>query len=940
MTVAPHAASRCTFRFPRALGALAATMLLAAGCATDAVRPIPYQQANTESWFAGSSAYDLSETYKADYEEGRAAYAAEDYAEAVNRYGELAEDGVPEAAYELGKAYRYGNGVPQDSAKAAQWLIAAVSRPNSRWPHASYHLGTMFMAGEGVPQDFVLARRLLQQAADNGYLRAALPLAQLYAEGKGIERDPAKARELALRSADSGDVKSYLWLLRAYRPGGVLGEDQRQSALLAGRLSALLHQRIDEHNDPRAMRDLAIIHYQGLGVAADREAAMQWLERAAQLRHPEYLANFGEDVLKGTNGFEADPPAGFRILRVAATRYWYPEAMAMIAEAYRDGLGTRPDPVAAENWFRRAVDAGSVMAKLEYGRMLVARKDDPQAVQQGVALLEQSASAETPYAWAALGDLHIDQAFPGADPAKGVEYLERAHQAGVASATAHLGQAYLEGRGVPKDPAKAVPLLQRAAEAGQPGAMMALGQGYLEGKGLPRRPDLAKKWLEQADASGVASARFMLGRALLSGEIPGDSAEGLRIVASFAQSGDTLAMMDLGRAMRDGKTIPRDRDAARRWFENAMRAGDPAAKPALASMLYASTGRGVVQFAKLEEAAEFGHAGAMSQLGQTYLRGEGIPANAVKGRIWLERAAGAGNLHAAQTLGSAYLHGDYGLERDPAEGRRLLEKAVAVGDPNAERDLGHALIAPGDSGFAPDVERGLRLLTLAAQKGDSYAMELLGRTYLEGGAGIRPDPENAEVWLARAADHGDVSSMAALGSAHLDNTLPGSNPEEGIAYLERAAAQGDDAARARLGTAYLVGSATLPAQPAKGAELLEAAADNGHAGAMAALGRAYLDGTLGERRIDEGARLLFEAARAGHPTARYVLAEAFLQSQGLESANRDYAQAWLETVVAGDTDAALATLTEMLREGNLPDPAAAPAGAAPSEPVGDEAQRF
>src|SRR3546814_6073493 len=110
--------------------------------------------------------------------------------------------------------------------------------------------------------------------------------------------------------------------------------------------------------------------------------------------------------------------------------------------------------------------------------------------------------------------------------------------------------------------------------------MMALGQGYLEGDVLPRRPDLAKQWLEKADASGVSSARFMLGRALLSGEIPGDPAEGLRIVASFAQSGNTLAMMDLGRAMRDGKTIPRDREAARRWFENAMRAGDPGAKAA------------------------------------------------------------------------------------------------------------------------------------------------------------------------------------------------------------------------------------------------------------------------------------------------------------------------------------------------------------------------
>src|SRR3546814_3985778 len=91
-----------------------------------------------------------------------------------------------------------------------------------------------------------------------------------------------------------------------------------------------------------------------------------------------------------------------------------------------DGLGTRADPIAAENWFRRAVDAGSVTAKLEYGRMLVERKDDPQSLQRGVALLEQAASAETPYAWTALGDLHLDGAFPGGGR-RGRSKIGRAH---------------------------------------------------------------------------------------------------------------------------------------------------------------------------------------------------------------------------------------------------------------------------------------------------------------------------------------------------------------------------------------------------------------------------------------------------------------------------------------------------------------------------------
>ena len=918
----------CGFAFAgrgKAVGAVAplatlAIMLVLAGCGGQPVRPQTYDPGDTASWFSGSATPGVSELYKADYEEGRSAYAQGDYVTALNRYGRLAEKGVPEAAYELGKAYRYGNGAPENPELAAQWLIAAVSQPNSRRPHASYHLGTLFLEGEGVPRDPELARRLLQQAVENGYPRAGLPLARIYAAGLGVQQDVTRAHDLALQSAESGDIESYLWLLRGYQADGILGADPQSASRLAAEVTAKLRQRIAEQQEPRAMRDLALIHYQGLGVPSDQGTAIRLLERAAQLGHPEYLGSFGEALMKGEEGFDRAPQEGLRLLRLSASRYWYPEGMSLIAEAYRDGLGTRRDPVEAENWFRRAVEAGSDRAALEYGRMLVAREGDPEALQRGVTLLERAAQQDMPYAWSTLGALHMEQAFPGADPAKGFDYLRRAHEAGVASATSELGQAYLEGRGVNRDPDKAVMLLERAAGQGQAGAMATLGQAYLEGDVLPRRPELAKEWLTKAEEAGVESARFRLGRALLSGEIAGDAAKGLRIVAGYAQSGNTLAMMDLGRAMRDGKTVPRDEAAARQWFENAAAAGEPDAEAALASMLYGAAGDEVVDLAKLEEAARLGHAGAMSRLGRAYLEGAGVPANPTKGRVWLSRAAGAGNTSAAQSLGSAYLHGDHGLERDPVEGRRLLEMAVAARDVNAERDLGYALIEPRESGLPANLESGLRLLTLAARKGDRYAMELLGRSYLDGTSVMPPQPENAKVWLELAADHGDVSAMTALGSGYLDGTLPGGDRKRGIRYLERSAARGDDTARTKLGNAYLFGAHGLPVQLEKGTELLQTAADNGHAGAMAALGRAYLDGTLGERRLAEGARLLYLAARTGHPTARYVLAEAYLESQGLESANRDYAQAWLDTVVAGDTDAAVATLTEMLREAPVAQP--------------------
>ena len=892
------------------LGIVLAGLVAVAGCAQDPVRPAGLQ-IESATWFADAEGSDVGDSYDPYYEQTGAEVDAVRQTEAVNRYGASAEAGNLGAAYELGKAYRYGTGVPTNTERAADWLIAAVSQPHDRWPHAAYQLGTMFLAGEGVPQDLDLAQRLLLEAANRGYARAGLPLAQLYAEGREVEKDLPRAQKLALHSAASGDIESYLWLLRAYQPGGFFGEDARQSALLGERLSDLLYDR----NDARALQDLALIRYQGLGVERDRAEALRHLERAAQLQHPEYLARFGEDLAKGRNGFTADPREGFRIMRQAASQYWYPDAMSMVAEAYESGLGTARDPIEAENWFRRAIDAGSARAAVEYGRVLVARESDPAAQRRGVDLLEKAAAEVTPSAWATLGALHLDQAFAGADPARGIVYLERAHLAGVPSATAALGEAYLTGRGVPPDPDKATALLKSAADAGQVSAMLALGEGYYEGGALPQNPDLAKHWLQEADAAGSDDARLMLGRGLLSGELPGSAVEGLRIVASFAQSGDTLAMMDLGRAMRDGKTVPRDREAAQRWFENAMRAGHPEAKPELAAMLYGE-GSQPLSLAQLEKAAELGHAGAMSRLGRAYLLGEGATSDPTRGSMWLERAANAGSASAAQTLGAAYLHGAHGLNRDPAQAAHLLELAAAAGDTAAERELGYALVRSDSSGLQPDPRRGLQLLTLAAQKGDGRAMELLGRVYLEGGKGIAPQPDSADVWLTRAAEKGFGTVPTTPQAASLDAS-PAAEPDtpSDIASLQEAAAGGDESARVRLGTLYLFGGERVQAQPHKGEELLRPAVRDGHPGAMLTLGLAYLHGSFGERRIDEGSRLLFEAARAGNPTARNVLTQAVLHARGAEQTERAEAEAWLDAKLAGDPEAGLATLTELLREG-------------------------
>lgn len=903
---------------------LLALVIALGGCARGPIRPIPLEQANTAAWFESGPGIGLADDDKADFDRARELSAARHDAEAVAMHRELAAQGVAESAYELATAYRDGRGVERNPALSVQWLIAAASTPNTRQAHATHQLGRAFLDGDGVPRDVELARRLLDHAKDQQYSGSAVELAKIHAQGLGVRENLAQAERLALEGVRDDDISSHLWLLRAYRADGVLGSQPQRASALARDAIALLHERVESHDDPRAMRDLAIIHHQGLGVPQNRELALDWLHRAAEAGYPEYLVEVGEDLLRGSDGFAHDPERAVYILNSAVQRYGHPEAVTLMASAYRDGIGVELDIERAHAMYRHAVAMGSMQAHRDYGRMLAA-SGDPAAVQRGAALLDKAAAHDMPLAWAALGELHVTQGFAGADPAKGVALLERAHDAGIASATAALGHAYLDGRGAARDTERAQALLLAAAQAGHVGAMGTLGREYLDGTRLARRPDDARLWLERAAEAGSQSAHRKLGIALLRGEIAGDARRGESIVTGLANAGDTFAMMELGRAYRDGPAVARDPLASRRWFERAHAAGETDAAPSLASMIYAEATRGgVPDPARLKEAVRLGHEGAMALLGRWYLEGEYGLYPPQAGVTLLSRAAAAGNSDAAATLGSALLHGTGKLQQDVSGGLRLLAQAAAAGERTAQRELGYALLTGNAAGRDP--RRGLALLEQAAQAYDPHAMQLLGKLYLQGHPGIARSPERAERWLRQAVQEDDVSSMTTLGAAYLENAHFKGRTDEGLRLLREAVQHGDDTALLRLGEFYLYGGHGVPPRPKEGEALLQRAVANGHPGAMGALGRAYLNGDLGPSRQDDGARLLLSAARAGHPTAQYALAEAYLKSQGLAATNREYAQTWLQSMVAGDTEIAVRTLTQMLRETNvrIPEPESGP----------------
>ncbi len=114
----------------------------------------------------------------AGYDEGRGAYARDDYVTAFHEWLDIGLNGHQEAQYSVGVLYSAGLGVPQDHGQAAKWFQMAAEQGLAA---AQMRLGEQYQAGKGVPQD-----------SQEAYFWFALAAASF---GLGEQRDQARSRQ-------------------------------------------------------------------------------------------------------------------------------------------------------------------------------------------------------------------------------------------------------------------------------------------------------------------------------------------------------------------------------------------------------------------------------------------------------------------------------------------------------------------------------------------------------------------------------------------------------------------------------------------------------------------------------------------------------------------------------------------------------------------------
>lgn len=130
--------------------------------------------------------------------DGRAAFAAGDYASAFNAFRAAGEKGDATGAYLAAEMQLQGRGTPRDPQAALALMEKAAQQGHVR---AMSALGAVYAYGRDVPADYPKALRLLKSAALAGDMHAQNNLATLLYFGLGGERNLSEALYWARRAA-------------------------------------------------------------------------------------------------------------------------------------------------------------------------------------------------------------------------------------------------------------------------------------------------------------------------------------------------------------------------------------------------------------------------------------------------------------------------------------------------------------------------------------------------------------------------------------------------------------------------------------------------------------------------------------------------------------------------------------------------------------------
>lgn len=302
--------------------------------------------------------------------------------------------------------------------------------------------------------------------------------------------------------------------------------------------------------------------------------------------------------------------------------------------------------------------------------------------------------------------------------------------------------------------------------------------------------------LEKRAETGDVLALFELGEKYHTGDgIKIDEEKAFSYYEKSAEAGNPRAQYIVGKYFEDGKYVEKNLEAANKWFEKAAKHNNADALFQLAQNY--STGRGCDSDDKkaldlYSKAANLGHAKAQYELAEMYKFGLGCDEDEEIAVKWYTESASQGNLDAQEELGDIYYKGSVGIEKNLEKAFELYKKYVDQGGWNGSVKNRLADMYYYGQGCEQNDIKAFELYKEAGRF-DHYAMYSLGWMY-EHGQGTKQDFTAAKRFYHTAAEQGDSNALyrLALFNHYFDPELGlyRHNLSKAKEYYEKAIANG------------------------------------------------------------------------------------------------------------------------------------------------------
>lgn len=310
---------------------------------------------------------------------------------AFELFKELSDKGYGPATFEVMQAYRFGNGVENDSVMAESYKTKTVEQLHKYAEkgdmYAEYCLGQIYEYGYCVKESEAEAESWYRKSAEKGYAAAQCRygLCHLWnsdTEGNGLNKEDASIVFTELKkSAEQNYPQGQFWLAECYGQGIGTPIDSAQWINWI--------KKAADNNEPNALREIGNCFLNGVKVPKDEKKGFNYLKKSTDMGNPSagmdlaYCYFMGIGTTKNVD--EAirvilpvaenigDDSAQWALYRMylekndiktaikwctLAAEQDNPYAQYELAVLYQQGIGVKTNHKVAEQWYKKAIANG------------------------------------------------------------------------------------------------------------------------------------------------------------------------------------------------------------------------------------------------------------------------------------------------------------------------------------------------------------------------------------------------------------------------------------------------------------------------------------------------------------------------------------------------------------------------------------------------------